>query len=267
MTRLDALRSALAAVSLAAVVGTGCVAPVKPSGSTPPPPVRVVEPPPPDADGSPDRATLLALGAQHGDSLDRAARDLDDWFRIVLPRAGTLRLSLVGANGASLPHVFVSLTDERGLAAAQAVRAGGRSRVDLPAQQVAAGTRLVWVGTEPESNAPVAYQIRAEFTPKPEQKRVPPPLPPPPAPRYQVFATHLVELAGGESGQREATIAGGRDAGLSVGMRGRLVDAGRVLAAFEVVEVFAKGSRVRIEGKLEGRVSAAATAEVDVPVR
>lgn len=267
MTKANALRAGLGAAALSALIAVGCAAPPRQTLPAPLPPAPAPPPPPPDGDATPDQATTLALGVRHSDSLDRAARDLDDWYRIELPKAGTLRVSLSGSSGAALPYVFVSITDGRGLASAQPLRAGGRPRVDLPAQQVSAGTRLVWVGTEPESNAPVAYELRADFTPRAEPRRATQP-PPPPPPQYRVFPTRLVELGGGAGGAaQEATIAGGVDAGLAVGMRGRLVNAGRVLGTFEIVEVYAKGSRVRIDGKLEGSASGASSAEVDVPVR
>ncbi len=252
-----ALGLAACALSLALL---GC--PTVPAAAPPPAPVQPPPPPPPpDPDGTPTQPSPLAFGALHGDSLDRAARDSDDWYLLNVREPGTLRVAVEGAGGAALTNVLVALTDAKNAASVQPIRTGGRTRLELPAQTVAAGPRLLWVGLEPEATAAVAYQVRATFT----ARKAPAPAPkPPPPPAFNVFTTRVVEFATAQGATQFATIEGGQNAGITAGMRGRLVEAGRVIATFEVVEVYQRGSRVRLADRVE-RVTAQTQAEVDVP--
>jgi hypothetical protein len=219
--------------------------------------------PAPDPNGAPAQAERLAFKADRADSVDRGRGDLDDWFLLDFSSAGNLKVVVTGAQGAALPHIFVAITDLSGQFPGNPVRSGGRPRVGL-AQQVAKGQRLLWIGTEPEASGATAYSVRAEFAPRVVPRPATTPAPPPP-PQVSVYTTRVVEFAQGQGETQFATVAGGVNAGMRVGLRGRLKDGGRVIGQLQVVEVFPAGSRVRIDGALAAPVTARTVVEIDVP--
>ncbi len=143
-----------------ALLGACATAPAK---VAPPPTVAPAPAPPPtaDEDGTPQSPRPLALGAPHVDTLEREAGDLDDWYRLDVPSAGTLRVVVEGEGGAPLRGLFVALTDLGGQFPGNPTRSGGRARVELQ-PQVAAGPRLLWIGSEAGTSDRVAYTVRAE---------------------------------------------------------------------------------------------------------
>lgn len=265
-------RRSSGAVALLLVLGLALVGCTK--KPTPPPP----PPPPTDADGSPAQARPLTLAKTRSDSLHRSGNDLDDWYRLEVPGEGTLTVTLTAVDPTGLPHLFVALADEQGLSTVQPTRAGGRSQV-MVTERVRAGARLVWVGTDPEAVGSIPYELRVDFVPrkrapsppKPPPPPTPPPPrveprppPPPPQPKVEIFRSSVVEVDRAEGDSQLATIRGGEADGLRPGLRGRLVDGGRVIAHFRVVEVYEAGSRVRVDGSISG-VSSRTVVEVDIP--
>jgi hypothetical protein len=233
----------------------GCQTPPPPE--PPPPP-----PPPPDADGKPDGAIRRPFTVPHEDFIDRGRGDLDDWHLYVTQERGTLRIQLTSVDGSALPNLTVAIADESGALSTEAVPAAGRPRVDL-STEVGPGAQLVWVGSEGAVSSPIEYSILAGFAPwvAPEPKAPPPP--PPPA--YRIHRTRVVEISRDQGDVKFLTIAGGKNAGLRPGMGGRLKDGSRILGTFEVIEVYAAGSRVRLDGRLTDPVTAQTSVEVDVP--
>jgi hypothetical protein len=75
----------------------------------------------------------------------------------------------------------------------------------------------------------------------------------------------LVEVERPRDDGQFAMIAGGTQMGFRPGLRGRLVDGGRTLGTFEIIEVYSGGSRVKIEGRLSGPLSGRTAVQVDVP--
>lgn len=254
---------ALCAAGFAACAAppTTAAAPKAPAAraAAPTAPVRA-----PDPNASPASAERLAFGLERADAVDRSAGDLDDWFLLEFPAAGQLKVVVQGPKGAPLPNLFVALTDSAGQFPGNPTRSGGRPRVELT-PLVAKGTRLLWIGTEPEATAMTAYSVRAEFTPRAQPKPQPAVAKPPPPPPMTVFASKVVEFAQGQGETQFATITGGTQAGLRVGLRGRLKDGSQVIGTFQIVEVFSAGSRVRIDGRLAAAVTGQTVVEVDVP--
>jgi hypothetical protein len=255
----------LSAVILSAGLGA-CASPPPPQAPAP----AAAAPAPaaapaaaPDPNGAPAQAERLAFKADRADSVDRSRGDLDDWFLLDFPSAGSVRVVVTGAQGAPLPHVFLAITDLQGQFPGNPVRSGGRPRVELT-QTVAKGQRLLWVGTEPEAAGATGYGVRAEFTPKAAPRPAAAPAPPPP-PQVTIYTTRVVEFAQGQGETQFATVAGGANAGMRVGLRGRLKDGGRVIGQLQIVEVFPAGSRVRIDGALAAPVTARTVVEIDVP--
>jgi hypothetical protein len=249
---------------LGLAVGLLAACATTPATVAPPPATAPTPPPPPaaDEDGTPQSPRPLGLVIAHVDTLERDAGDLDDWYRVEVPSAGTLRIAVDGEGGAPLRGLFVALTDLTGQFPGNPTRSGGRSRIQLnPA--VPAGPRLLWIGSEAGTAGKVAYSVRVDFTPRAQAK--PAVAKPPPAPAVTVFTSRVVEFAQGQGDKQFATIAGGTKAGLAKGMKGRLLDGGRVIGSFEVVDVYPAGSKVQIQGKLAAPITGQTVVEVDVP--
>jgi hypothetical protein len=267
MTLQSVRRFALGAAVLLAL-GPACARP------KPPPP------PPPDPDGRPEQAQLVEPDLDHGDSLNRGANDLDDWYRLDLPSDGRLFVTVSGSTEGGAPEYFVAVTDTSGERILARERAGGRERFALELKKVDAGPVLVWVGSQPETTTPIGYQLNIDYTPvrKPAPKKVekkpaptaplvrePAPAPPPPPPKFEKVTAGVVETSKAPGGSQSLTIAAGANRGVQTGNGGRLVDSGRVIGTFTVMEVYAKGSKVRVNGSLSGAVTSGTVAEVDVP--
>ena len=60
-------------------------------------------------------------------------------------------------------------------------------------------------------------------------------------------------------------LGAGRDQGIAIGDRGRLLQADTVRGHFEVVDVYPEGSRATLIGSVNGAVSAATRAEIERP--
>lgn len=248
-------------LALALLVAAGCAT------QPPPPPPRAAAPPPPpprDSDGTPPEASPLTLGARHADSIDRTRGDLDDWFKLVLPRDGTLTVVLEGPASAPLPNLTLAVTDAKGGTLSAPARTGGRPRVGFGPRVLTRGTYLVWVGSEAGEAGLVPYEVRSSFTPKA------PAAPPkvvekkePPKPRFETKTLRLVELS---AGGQHATIAGGKSDGVAVGMNGRLLQRGAQLATLRVIEVYERGSRVKLDPPVLEAPSGAMSVEVDIPL-
>lgn len=250
-----------------AIAGCASPRPAPPAASIPAPePRRPVE----DPDGAPARANAIEPGASRADHLDRAAYDLDDWYRIDLDRSGTLHLTITSSPDAEegLAHFFVGLFDANGERELLRERAGGRDRVTIT-RKVGRGSLLVWMGSEPEAQAPIPYGLELRFEPRPEPK--PPvvirPLPPSPPPqvRFERVTARVIEIRARDSASPELVLDVGETRGVRVGSHGRLLAAGEMLGNFEVTEVFASGSRAKLDRRLTADLKGA-SAEIQVPL-
>jgi len=267
---LDRAKWRALVAGLAALVGacSSCTPP-------PPPPLELV----PDPDAAPAQAQPLEPGDRHEDSLHRAERrsqvqrfapDLDDWYRIEIPKDGKLSVTVTSSAASESRRFTVALTDERGASTAQPTRAGGRDQVRVAAD-VKRGVHLVWVGSEAEATGPIPYEIAVEYKPRPQPppvrktiKKTDPVEPPPTTSYWETVSAGVLELEEGHDGSLVALISGGQDRGLQVGQRGRFVEAGREIGAFTITEVNPKGSRVRVEGKLAAPVRASTQVQVEL---
>jgi hypothetical protein len=233
-------------------------------------------PPPPHPNPTPATALPLELGQQAEHSLNRSQGILDDWYKVEIPAEGTLRIELSAPTGALPPGVILAMSDEKGLSQIQPTQAGGRERVELE-NLVQVGTEWIWVGTEPEAKGAIPYQLQANFTarpvkaaPRPKLKRSAPPPPvakpalPPPA--FRTVTTVVVEVERAAGDEQFATIRGGQQMGFQAGLKGSFREAGQVIGTFEIVEVYPKGSRVRVHGRLSGPVTERTEVDVEVPI-
>jgi len=255
--------------ALKQIVSVVAVATLAACASKPPPP-------PPHPNPTPTTALSLEFGQLTEHSLNRGQGVLDDWYKVEIPAEGTLRIELSAPSGALPSGVILAMSDEKGLAQIQPTQAGGRERVELESP-VQAGTEWIWVGTEPEAKGPIPYQLQAYFTarpvkaaPRPRPKRAAPPPPtatPAPAPpAFRTVTTVVVEVERAAGEEQFATIRGGQQMGFQTGFKGRFREAGQVIGSFEIVEVYPKGSRVRVKGRLSGPVTEQTEVDVDVPI-
>jgi hypothetical protein len=233
-------------------------------------------PPPPHPNPTPATALPLEIGQLAEHSLNRGQGILDDWYKVEIPGEGTLRVELSAATGTLPSGVIVAMSDEKGLPQIQPTRAGGRDKVELEGP-VQPGTEWLWVGTEPEAKGSIPYQLQAYFTPrpvkaglkpKPKRTAAPPPVakPAPPPPAFRTVTTVVVEVERAQGDEQFATIRGGQQMGFQSGLKGRFREAGQVIGTFEIVEVYPKGSRVRVHGHLAGPVTEQTEVDVDVPI-
>lgn len=186
--------------------------------------------------------------------------DCIDSYRVEISERGELNVVVATSGGAAAAHPFtLQLQSGARQVLAEAPNAGsGNAALRWKAD---AGAYLVVVSTSDTSRTPLSYEIRADFEPAP-----PPPPPPPPKPRFETLTSEVLEVEGRPGTPEAVLIDRGVDAGLRSGLRGRLIDAGRVIATIEIQEAFETGSRARITGTLDGVITPATVAEIDVPL-
>ena len=239
--------------------------------------------PAPDPDASSDGAILLAPGRSWIDLLacERRTNDCLDLYRVPVEGRGRISVSVETSREAiQARSVTVELLDAKG----QRIDA---STLDAPEKRLSGevkdGSYFVAVSSPP-GEMRVPYRLQVSFAaaqaappplppvspPKPPPARPPQARPPPPPPpikeRYQAVSGAILELGGTAGNDQVVLIELGEVQGLRPGMRGRLVESGKVLGELVIEEVFREGSRARIRGELRAPVTPRTRVEVDVPV-
>ena len=227
---------------------------------------------PPDADATPGGANALALDTPRADVLDCRVDDCADWFRAEIPQRGKLVIELAAApppEGVDV-RISVSLADGQGatLARDQTI---GRTAISVSAQVSAATYLIAIASSHPEAR--FDYTVTARLV-------VPPPPPPPkaapvrkrapvvvkpPAPRFETKRAEVLEVDESGPHGRAVLLDAGATQGLRVGLRGRLLDGGRAIAALEIVEVYPEGCLARVEGG-PGTIGVTSSAEIEIPI-
>lgn len=229
---------------------------------------------PPDADAIPSGANALALATPRSDVLDCREDDCADWYRTEVPARGRLTIELSAAppeDGADV-RIALSLTDAQGatLARDQTI---GRTAISVSAE-VSPATYLIAVASgHPEA--------RFDYTVTARLVEPPPPPPPPPAvkkpvrrapavvkpppPRFETRRAEVLELEESGPHGRAVLLDAGSTQGLSVGLRGRLLDGGRTIATLTIVEVYPEGSLARVDGGPD-TIAVSSAAEIDIPL-
>ncbi len=216
---------------------------------------------PPDLDAEPGGAQVLALGEPHDDTLDCRHGDCVDWYRIEVPGRGRLVVEVSAlASEAPPPGFSAMLADDRGTALDHAESAGQVS-VRLEAQAPDRAAYLVEVERR-EPRPPLGYRIEARYEPPP-----PPRAPaPPPKPEFEKVRSAVLQVERQDGRVTAVLLESGSGQGMRPGLRGSLVQGGRVIAQIEVIDVFPEGSRARVDGALAAPITASTMAEIDVPL-
>jgi hypothetical protein len=216
---------------------------------------------PPDLDAEPGGAQVLALGTAHEDALDCRRGDCADWYRVEVPGKGHLVVEVTALGSqAPVPGFGVILADGRGAPVDRAENAGQPS-VRLEAQAPDRVAYLVEVERR-EPRPPLGYRIEARYEPPP-----PPRAPaPPPKPEFETVRSAVLQVERQDGRVSAVLLESGSGQGMRPGLRGSLLQGGRVIASIEVIDVFPEGSRARVEGALAAPITPSTTAEIEVPV-
>ena len=229
--------------------------------------------PPPDTDATPAGANALALDTPRREVLDCGSDDCADWFRVEVPGKGKLAVDLAAEPepGADV-RISISLADGQGATLARD-QTNGRVAISVSAE-VEPATYLIAVASN-HPTAQFAYTVTARLALPP-----PPPAPPvakpkprpkpvvkaPPPPRFETRRAEVLESDQDGPHGRAVLLDAGAAQGLRVGLRGRLLDGGRTIAALEIVEVYPEGCLARVEGAGSAAIGATNTAEIDIPL-
>ncbi|MDH3212068.1 MAG: hypothetical protein OEM05_06255 [Myxococcales bacterium] len=218
--------------------------------------------PPPDLDGEPGGARLLDVGQPRTDQLHCKGGDCSDWYRVRVERRGELVIHVAALDeDAATTSYSLQLHSGRNEPLGYGDAAGlGRKELLWRADP---GVYLVGIGA-PAKSGPFHYEVLVSFRPEPPPRAVAPP--PPPEPRFEPISAEVLEVEGQPSDPRAVLIDRGRGDGLRPGLRGRLLENGAEIATVEIVDVYADGSRARIEGPLQAPITAHTRAEIDVPM-
>jgi hypothetical protein len=238
--------------------------------------------PAPDPDATSDGAILLAPGRSWIDLLacEKRTNDCLDLYRVPVEARGRLSVSVETSREAVQARtVTIELLDAKGQRLDASTLDASEKRL---ASDVRDGSYFVAVSSPP-GEMRVPYRLQVTFAaaqvaappppvspPKPPPARPPqarpPTTPPPVKERYQAVSGAILELGGTAGNDQIVLIELGEAQGLRPGMRGRLVESGKVLGELVIEEVFREGSRARIRGELRAPVTPRTRVEVDVPV-
>jgi hypothetical protein len=194
------------------------------------------------------------------DALDCRRQDCERWYKTTVGEDGTFSVEVAAQPSGGAPGDFsVVLWDatlEEPLA--RVPNAGlGRVRLD---RKVPANTYLVSVVAANRAR-PFDFQVIVDFAPAP-----PPPPPEPPAPQFRTHTSSILEQVGYGQDTVAVLLESGSNAGMRVGLRGRLVDEDMEIGAVVIEQVYPDGSRARVEGSLRAPVTHRTVAEIEVPI-
>jgi hypothetical protein len=209
--------------------------------------------PQPDLDGKPAGAVPLELDSWRSDQLFCRTGDCSDWYRIQLRERGDLEVDAVTPEGGERSFTLSLVTSGGEILTRTASAGSGRAQISWA---TSAGTYLIELTTTDQARRALAYDIQARFEP------APPPPPPPPPP--EIVSAEVIEVEGAPE-PNAVLIDKGRDAGLTPGLRGRLVQDGQEIGRIEVQDVYPEGSRLRISGPLTAPITPKTQAEIEIP--
>jgi hypothetical protein len=241
--------------------------------------------PPADPDGVRTGAAALPLGEVRTDSLacrsgcGGGGGDCADWWLVQVPGEGSVVVRVANEPGKGEPKqppaLVVKLVDASGQQVAQA-EAVGTEAAGI-ASQVDRGSYFVDVEPrDPKQPGVLPYSLRASFEPRPPPPPAPKPTPPRPAretsprppspPPTRTLTTAILETEGPPNRPTEVLLEAGRSAGIRAGLQGRIVDGGHTLATVTITEVYDDGSRARVIGIPDGRITPSSEVQIEVPI-
>jgi hypothetical protein len=240
--------------------------------------------PAPDPDATSEGAILLAPGRSWIDLLacEKRRNDCLDVYRVPVEGRGRLLVTVDASREAIQARTTtVELYDAKAQRLETSTLDVGDKRLSTDVKE---GSYFVVVSSPP-GEMMVPYRLQVTFAaaqetpqppvstprpppprPNPPQVRPQPPQPPPIRERYQAVSGAILELGGTAGNDQIVLIELGEGQGIRPGMRGRLVESGKVLGELVIEEVFREGSRARIRGELRAPVTPRTRVEVDVPV-
>jgi hypothetical protein len=209
-------------------------------------------------------ALYLAPDQERVDSL-RCRRwwgrpDCQRWYKTNVGEEGTFSVEVNARSADRSPRGFsVVLWDGTEYEELLVRSNAGMHRVQLD-REVPPDTYLVSVIAVNDAKA-FDFRISVGFEPAP-----PPPPIPRLAPKFKIHTSSILEQEGYGQDTVAVLIESGREDGLRVGLKGRLVDDGAEIGKLVIEQVYPDGSRARVEGTLLGPVTYETVVEIDVPV-
>ncbi len=230
---------------------------------------------PPDADATPAGANALALDTPRRDVLDCRVDDCADWYRLEVPSKGklTVDLSAMPAAGEDV-RISISLADGQGATVARD-QTVGRTAISISAEVTPATYLIAVASNHPSARFEYALTTRLVVPPPPPPRKVVAPpkkraapvvVKPPPAPRFETKHAQVLEIDETGPHGRAVLLDAGVAQGLRLGLRGRLLDGGRVIAAIEIVEIYPEGCLASVEGGGSSPIGPSSAAEIYVPL-
>ena len=237
--------------------------------------------PPQDPAGGPGRALSYTLGQRAGGSFDCEDGDCQDWYLFETSQPGSVNVSVEAqrADGTSA-EVELTITGAQADVLATAQSRSGQLQERWVIRPTPHYFRITTAGAE--GGEALSYTLRTDFepdytarrkaapkvesTPKPRAGRRPVPTvervpTPEPDPSWRIVEALLIGIDGDE-----ALLGEGSLGGIRVGFRGRIVEGGRAVARFEVIQVFPEGSRARLDNVPDHQLTPGAKALVEVPL-
>ncbi|MCG8592672.1 MAG: hypothetical protein MJE66_25560 [Proteobacteria bacterium] len=233
---------------------------------------------------SPADVGRLAPGQAVEGDLHCAESRCADWYRLSLRGPGRLRVTADGDFGAPQTDVQLRLDAADGSVVHHEPADGSRPRAfSLPIEP---GEYRLVVAARSHRDASVAYRLFVDLEPtqgvrrqrggtvRPRTPARTPRVRPGPAPSTagrhvapppgRVVASEVLDVESHADGGISVLVEAGREQGLRAGLRGTLVDDGRVLATVEVEEVFDLGARVRLLEAPTGDITVDTVARIRV---
>ncbi len=232
--------------------------------------------PPPPAYAVASGALVLTSEPQI-DEIDCTAQNCIHWYRLDIPRKGSLRVSVEafelpekeesgfslfsGGKKDATPVPFeLAVADGLGAPLGSIEGMGYETRAfDVG---VGRGSYLVSVRTS-EEDGMFGYRLKHSFKAAPKPRRKPKP---PPKPRFESKSAVILEFEGWGSDVEAVLIDLGSDHGMAKGMTGYFVVEGEHVGRIVVEQVYPEGSRAVVEGALDRPLGSDTSVEILVPL-
>ncbi len=212
-----------------------------------------------------EKAQTLVPGQWHRDYLHCAAKECSDWYMVNVDRPGELRVDVYSPAVPGHPDYRMRLEDIDRNTLAE-VEATGQSPRKIR-RTVKPGLYMLHIRAAEVDGQRLEYEVLAEVRdPAPAKKRRKTARrPPPKAPEPVWLDAEVLEVERDGGEPRYVLIDAGTPKGVRAGLSGRLVEGGRPIGEFEVIEVYRAGSRARLTGPLEGSITIDTKAQIALP--
>lgn len=234
----ELVRARVLIVAISLGMGAGCAL-------TPPP------------HGYPTGALEIGLSSSYRDQINCPREDCERWFRTRLVKRGDLSVVVDASKRVLALRYSVRLMDAQGAKLIARKDNAGEVRVQID-RDLAPATYLIGVVSDPDGQA-FDFRLQLAFEP------APPPPAAPPAPKFEIHSSAVLESVGYGRDAVAVLIESGAKKGMQVGFRGKLIDGGNQIGSVVIEQVFPDGSRARVVGTLSSPVTHATMALIEVP--